>query len=153
MLGDFKLNQVIFIGLRSSKCYYRRPGGGAGIWEGSFRCEFLRGSMCAEGMGCGRRWVSWVLRGTGTASGHPGVPWKISPRMRWLSQSAICSKIGQPEWWRWIGDGAYSIAVGGTWMHGRVALGGLDKRRWTPWIPWFTWRKGVCDIIWCISNG
>ncbi len=43
-----------------------------GIWEESLGCEFLRGSMCAEGMGCGRRWVRWVLRGTGTASGHPG---------------------------------------------------------------------------------
>ncbi len=29
--------------------------------------------MCAEGMGCGRRWVRWVLRGTGTASGHPRI--------------------------------------------------------------------------------
>ncbi len=25
-----------------------------GIWEGSLGCEFLRGSMCAEGMGCER---------------------------------------------------------------------------------------------------
>ncbi len=30
--------------------------------------------LCAEGMGCGRRWVRWVLRGALTASGHPGVP-------------------------------------------------------------------------------
>ncbi len=67
-------NQIIFIGLRSSKDYYKRPGGGVGIWEGSLGCEFLRGWMCAKGMGCGRRWVRWVLRGTGTASGHPGVP-------------------------------------------------------------------------------
>ncbi len=67
-------NQIIFIGLRSSKDYYKRPGGGVGIWEGSLGCELLRGSMCAEGMGCGRRWARWVLRGTGTASGHPGVP-------------------------------------------------------------------------------
>ncbi len=28
-----------------------------GIWEGSLGCEFLRGWMWAEGMGCGRRWV------------------------------------------------------------------------------------------------
>ncbi len=62
-------NQIIFIGLRSSKDYYKRLGGGVGIWEGSSGCEFLRGWMSAEGMGCGR----WVLRGTGTASGHPGV--------------------------------------------------------------------------------
>ncbi len=27
--------------------------------------RFLRGSMCAEGMGCERRWVRWALRGTG----------------------------------------------------------------------------------------
>ncbi len=44
-----------------------------GIWEGSLGCEFLRGSMCAEGMGYGRRWVRWVLRGTGTATGRPEV--------------------------------------------------------------------------------
>ncbi len=56
-------NQIIFIGLRSSKDYNKRPGGGVGIWEGSLGCEFLRGSMCAEGM------VRWVLRGTETASG------------------------------------------------------------------------------------
>ncbi len=32
--------------------------GGGGIWEGSFGCAFfLRRSMCAEGMGCERRWV------------------------------------------------------------------------------------------------
>ncbi len=49
--------------------YYKRPGCGVGIWEGSLGCEFLRGLMCAEGMGCGRRWVRWVLRGTGTATG------------------------------------------------------------------------------------
>ncbi len=68
------INQIIFIGLRSSKYYYKRPGSGVGIWEGSLGCKFLRGSMCVEGMGCGMRWVRWVLRGTGTAGGHPGVP-------------------------------------------------------------------------------
>ncbi len=67
-------NQIIFIGLRNSKDSYKRPGVGVGIWEGSLGCEFLHGSMCAEGMGCGRRWAKWVLRRTGTASGHPGVP-------------------------------------------------------------------------------
>ncbi len=35
--------------------------------------RFLSGSTCAEGISCERRWVRWVLRGTGTASGHPGV--------------------------------------------------------------------------------
>ncbi len=39
--------------------------------KGHLGVNFLRGSMCAEGMGCERR---WVLRGMGTASGHPGVP-------------------------------------------------------------------------------
>ncbi len=46
-------NQIIFIGLRSSKDYYKRLRSGASIWKGSLGCEFLRGSMCAEGMGCG----------------------------------------------------------------------------------------------------
>ncbi len=40
-LGDS--NEIIFIGLRSSKDYYKRPGGGVGIWEGTLGCEFLRG--------------------------------------------------------------------------------------------------------------
>ncbi len=35
--------------------------------------SFLRGSMWAEVMGCERRWVRWVPRGTETAGGHPGV--------------------------------------------------------------------------------
>ncbi len=59
-------NQIIFIGLRSSKDYYKRPRCGVGTRKGPVGCAFLRGSMCAEGRGCGR--------GTGTASGHPGVP-------------------------------------------------------------------------------
>ncbi len=29
--------------------------------------EFLGGVKCAEEMGCGRRWVIWVLQGTGNA--------------------------------------------------------------------------------------
>ncbi len=67
-------NHIIFIGLWSSKDYYKRPGDGVGLWERSLGCEFLRGPMCAEEIGCGKRWVRWVLRGTGTAFGHPGVP-------------------------------------------------------------------------------
>ncbi len=60
------------IGLRSSKDYYRRPGGVVGVYgKGHLVGSFLRGSMCLEGMGCERRWVRWVLRGTETASGHP----------------------------------------------------------------------------------
>ncbi len=73
MLLRNRSNQIIFIGLRSSKDYYKRPVGGGGIWEGSLVCEFLRGSTCAEGMGCERKWVKWVLRGTGTTGRHPGV--------------------------------------------------------------------------------
>ncbi len=50
-------------------------GGVAGVYEkGHLGVRFLRESMCAKGMGCERRCVRWVLRGTGTASGHPGVP-------------------------------------------------------------------------------
>ncbi len=29
--------------------------------------EFLSGVMCAEGMGCGRRWVMLILLGKGTS--------------------------------------------------------------------------------------
>ncbi len=71
VLTQIKSNH--FYGLRGSKDYYKLPRGSVGIWEGSLGCDFLRGSMSAEGMGCGRRWVRWVLRGTETASGHPGV--------------------------------------------------------------------------------
>ncbi len=46
----------------------------AGLYgKGHLGVRFFRGSMCVEGMGCKRRWVRWVLRGTGTAPGHPGV--------------------------------------------------------------------------------
>ncbi len=38
--------------------------------KGHLSVRFLRGSTCAEGMGCERWWVRWILRGTGTASGH-----------------------------------------------------------------------------------
>ncbi len=41
--------------------------------KGHLDVSFLLGSMCAEGIGCGRRWVKLVIRGTGTVSGHPGV--------------------------------------------------------------------------------
>ncbi len=50
--------------------------------KGHLGASFLRGSMCAEAMGCERRWVRLVLRGTGTASGHPRVSRKISSRRR-----------------------------------------------------------------------
>ncbi len=41
--------------------------------KGHLGVSFLRESMCAEVMGRERRWVRWVLRGTGTGSGHPAV--------------------------------------------------------------------------------
>ncbi len=52
---NHKSSQSIFIGLRSSIDYYKRPRGGVGIREGSLGCEFLRVSMCAE----------WVVGGGG----------------------------------------------------------------------------------------
>ncbi len=67
-------NQLIFIGLQSSKNYYNRPVGVVEVHgKGHLGVSFLRGSMFAEGMGCERRWVRWVLRGTETASRHSGV--------------------------------------------------------------------------------
>ncbi len=69
-------NQIIFIGLRSSKDYYKRPAGVVGVYGNChLGVSFLRGSMCAEGMGSEKKWARWVqvLRGTGTDIGHPGV--------------------------------------------------------------------------------
>ncbi len=31
--------------------------GAGGMWKKPFGFEFFNGSMCAEGMGCGMRWV------------------------------------------------------------------------------------------------
>ncbi len=42
--------------------------------EESLGCEIFTWSMRAGGKGCGSRRVRWVPRGTGSASGHPGVP-------------------------------------------------------------------------------
>ncbi len=39
-----------------------------GCGKGHLSVSYLRGSLCAEGMGSGMRWVRLVLRGTGTAS-------------------------------------------------------------------------------------
>ncbi len=36
--------QVIFIGLRSSKDYYKQPGGGVGILEWSLGCPAVKGT-------------------------------------------------------------------------------------------------------------
>ncbi len=63
-------NLIIFIGLQSSKDYYKRPGGVVGVYgKGHLGVSFLRGSICAEGMGCERRWVRWVLREQGLPVG------------------------------------------------------------------------------------
>ncbi len=65
-IGKGSGNQIIFSGLRSGEDYFERPGGVVGTY-GKGHLVFLRGPMCAEGMGCRRRWIRWVLRGTGTA--------------------------------------------------------------------------------------
>ncbi len=127
-------NQIGFIGPISSKEYHKRPSGVA-CGKGYVSASFLIGSMCTEGIGCRRR-VLWVLQGTGTASWRPGVSWRISPTMRWPPQPANHSRLGQSGRWKRIGDGGFSISVGGTYMRGSVALCGLDEWRWTPWgIP------------------
>ncbi len=54
--GELTSNNLFFFGLRSIKDYYTRPGG-----KGHLVVSFLRGSMCADGMGCGSRWVRLVL--------------------------------------------------------------------------------------------
>ncbi len=61
-------NQIILIGLVSRKDYYKRKSGVMGVFGKVHFGVFLRGSVCAEGMACGKRWVIWVLQGTGTVS-------------------------------------------------------------------------------------
>ncbi len=69
-MGHYISNPIIFIDLRSSKDYYKRPGGLARVSGRShLGVSCLRGSMCAEGMGCERRWVKWVLREQGLPVG------------------------------------------------------------------------------------
>ncbi len=71
---SLKSNQIIFIGIRSSEDYYEQPDGVVRVYgKGHLGGRFLRGSMCAEGISCERRWDRWVLWGTGTASGYPGL--------------------------------------------------------------------------------
>ncbi len=41
--------------------------------KGYLDVSVLRRSMCSEGIGCERGQVKWVLRETGTASGHPRI--------------------------------------------------------------------------------
>ncbi len=58
MLNEFYSNQIIFIGLRGSKDYYKRPGGVVGVYgKGYLSVRLLRVSMCVEGMGCEKRLV------------------------------------------------------------------------------------------------
>ncbi len=87
------------------------------------------GSMCAEGKCCGKRRVIWELQGTGAASRRPGASWRISPMMRWLSQPAVCSKIGQTECLKRIGGGGYNISVDRTYRHDSLVLCGFNGRR------------------------
>ncbi len=96
--------------------------------------------MYAEGMGCGRRWVSWVLQGTVTASWRQGVPWRISLTMGWMSQPAVYPSMGQRGCWKRIGDGWSSISVSGTYRLGRVTLCGVG---WGNLVS-----KGIQVICW-----
>ncbi len=88
------LKSNILIGQRSSKDYYKRPGGGVGIWEGSLGCAFLRGSMCAEGMVIGRGGIDGYFEEQRLPVGIQ----ECLERLRCLSQTAVCSNMGQPEW-------------------------------------------------------
>ncbi len=70
-----KRNMSVCRGHELANALYIRPDWALGVCGKDHLCvSILRGSTCAEGMGCGRIWVRWVHRGTGTANGHPGVP-------------------------------------------------------------------------------
>ncbi len=67
-------NKIRFLGLRSSKDYYKCPCGVVGVHEkGHVGVIFLRGSMFSEGVGYRRTWVVLVFWGARAASGRPGV--------------------------------------------------------------------------------
>ncbi len=66
--------------------------------------------------------------------------------------------MGQPKWWRQIGDGAYSISVSGTCMHGRcvkdnswVFIGGNVWGYLVVW--WVMGLEGVNDEMGGVTNG
>ncbi len=110
--GIIKSNH--FIGLRSSKDYYKRPGGGVGIWEGSLGCEFLRGRCVLR---------DWVVGGGGLDGyfGEQGLPAGIQEYLERFHRRCVdyFSRQFVPKWDSpngtvRIGDGAYSIAVDGT---------------------------------------
>ncbi len=102
-------NQIIFIGLRSSKGYYKRPGGDVGVWEGSLGCEFMRGSMCAEGMVLGGGALDGYF-------GEQGLPVGIQECLERFHRGCVdyLSWKLVPKWDCPNGDGASCIAVGGT---------------------------------------
>ncbi len=72
---------------------------------------FLREPMCAEGMGCGRRWVRWVLRGTG-----------IGSVLKDFTEDALTISAGS----LFQNGKANNISVGGTCRRDRVAFCMLD---------------------------
>ncbi len=69
MYHHFKSNQIIFIGQRSSKDYYKTTRwGGGGIWERSFGSEFFYVGRCVL--------REWVMSGGGLDGyfGEQGLP-------------------------------------------------------------------------------
>ncbi len=101
------------------------------MWEGSFECDFFYVVHCVL--------RDWVLGGGGF-NGYfreQELPVSVQECLEWFHRGivdypAVCFKMGQPEWWRRIGDGGYNISVGGTYRRGRVSLCVLKVWRWTP---------------------
>ncbi len=133
---------ILLIGLRSSKDYYKRPCGSVGVYgNGHLGVTFCVGWRVLRG---------WTDGGGGLDGyfGERDCQWASKSVLTDFTEDALTisagsSEMGQPAWWNGIVNGAHNISVGGTCRRGRVALCGMDVRRWTPWgIPgdhwWFT---------------
>ncbi len=91
-------NQIIFIGLRSSKDYYKRSGGGVGIWEWSLGWRFCVGRCVLR---------EWVVGGGGLDEyfGEQGLPADIQECLeRFLSRQFV------PKWDCPSGEGELATA-------------------------------------------
>ncbi len=74
-------------------------------------CEFLSGVMCAEEMGCGRKWVIWVILGAGTVS------WRQEMLLKDFTDDELTTLAGS------------SLQNGTARTLKAFLRGGVDKRR------------------------
>ncbi len=117
--------------IRSNQLAYEAVNGGK--WKGSF----ASGSMCAKEMGCWRRWVLYVLQGTGAVSWRPGFHRRcVDCLSRYFvpkcdsskPESVLVTAGTSPLLVELIGVAAYPLA---SWMR----EGGRHGNSKKPWVP------------------